>query len=302
MHYAVSSLRDPRPGQRVKRSGGQKGRQRMRQVETFMQQFKETGAYRTPPEALGKPHRNGWMTSLSFNIRALGGAMLRGGWLAHHHAFDDRRWEECGFHLFWETERLGTEVIIEGFKQLEGVGPVVVVSNHMSLYETFAFPPLLLAYGGVAIVLKKSLLRVPYVGKTFASRKVIPVGRVDPRADLKAVLEHGERFLREEKASVILYPQGTRQPYFDCHHFNTLGVKLAQNAGVPVVPVAGQTAFLGVGKYTKDFGPVDVTAPVRFACGPVIPVTRETAKEAQAQCIDFIASKLTEWGKVEVRR
>ncbi|MGN0857532.1 MAG: lysophospholipid acyltransferase family protein [Candidatus Spyradenecus sp.] len=274
----------------------------MRSVEAFIKQFQETGSYRTPPEALGKPRKAGVMTSLAFNLRALGGSMLRGGWLAHRGTFDNVRWQECGFHLFWETERLGTEVILEGFNQLKGVGPVVVVSNHMSLYETFAFPPLLLAYGEVAIVLKSSLLGMPWVGKTFASRKAIPVGRTDPRADLKAVLEQGERFIREDKASVLLYPQGTRQPYFDCHHFNTLGVKLAQNAGVPVVPVAGQTAFLGVGKYTKDFGPVNPEIPVRFACGPVIPVTRANAKEAQAQCVDFIASKLEAWGKVEVRR
>lgn len=274
----------------------------MRDVTEFLRRFLETGAYRTPPEALGRRRRNGLLTSLSYNVRALGGSMLRGGWLARKGDFGDARWAECGLHLFWETERLGTEVILEGFDALRGVGPVVVVSNHMSLYETFAFPPLMLAFGKVAIVLKESLLRVPFVGKAFASRKVIPLGRTDPRADLKAVLTHGEDFLRKDGASVVLYPQGTRQPYFDCHHFNTLGVKLAQNAGVPVVPVAGQTAFLGVGKVTKDFGPVDTSVPVRFACGPVIPVTRANAKEAQAQCIDFIASKLEAWGHVEVRR
>lgn len=274
----------------------------MREITGFLKQFAETGAYRTPPEALGRRRKNGLLTSLSYNVRALGGSMLRGGWLARKGAFDNTRWAECGLHLFWETERMGTEVILEGFDALKGVGPVVIVANHMSLYETFAFPPLMLAFGDVAIVLKESLLRVPFVGKAFASRKVIPLGRTDPRADLKAVLEHGEAFLRNDKASVVLYPQGTRQPYFDCHHFNTLGVKLAQNAGVPVVPVAGQTSFLGVGKYTKDFGPVDTSAPVRFACGPVIPVTRASAKEAQARCIDFIASKLESWGRVEVRR
>lgn len=274
----------------------------MRKVDDFMQAFRETGAYRTPAERLGKPRKNGLMTSLSFNLRALGRTILRGGWLARRGVFDNTSWQECGFHLFWETERLGTEVILEGFKALEGVGPVVIVSNHMSLYETFAFPPLILAFSEIAIVLKSSLLRAPWIGKTFATRKVIPVGRKDARADLKEVLAMGEKFIREDKASVLLYPQGTRQPFFDCHHFNTLGVKLAQNAGVPVVPVAGQTGFLGVGKWTKDFGPVDPSMPVRFACGPVIPVTRANAKEAQAQCIDFIASKLESWGKVEVRR
>ncbi len=275
----------------------------MRDVTEFMDAFAATGEYRTPPEALGKPRKNGLLTSLSFNVRALLRSMLRGGHLARSKGgFTDDQWKECGLHLFWETERMGTEVILEGFDQLKGVGPVVLVSNHMSLYETFAFPPLMLAYGQVAIVLKESLLRVPYVGNAFRQRNVIPVGREDPRADLKQVLSEGEKMIREKGASVILYPQGTRQPYFDCHKFNTLGVKLAQNAGVPIVPVAGQTTFLGVGKYTKDFGPVDTSVPVRFACGPVLSVTRTNAKEVQAQCVDFIASKLESWGKIEVRR
>ncbi len=276
----------------------------MRTVTEFMRAFRETGSYRTPPEALGRPRRNGLWTSLVYNVRALGGSMARGGWLALKPGrFDDERWQECGFHLFWETERMGTEVILEDFARLRGIGPAVIVSNHMSLYEPFAFPPLLLAFcDDVAIVLKESLLRVPFLGRTFATRKTIPVGRADPRADLKAVLEQGERFIREDRASVMLYPQGTRQPFFDCRHFNTLGLKLAQNAGVPIVPVAGQTAFLGMSRFTKDFGPVDTSIPVRFACGPVINVTRANAKAAQAQCVDFIASKLEEWGKVEVRR
>lgn len=274
----------------------------MRNVNQFLAGIEATGNYRTPPEGLGKPRKNGFWTSLIYNIRALGGSMFWSGHWAKKGVFTDERWAECGLHLLWETERMGTEVIIEGFKQLEGVGPVVVVSNHMSLYETFAFPPLLLPFSKVAIVLKESLLKVPYVGRAIASRLVIPLGRTDPRADLKLVLDLGKKYLCEDKASIVLYPQGTRKPYFDCRHFNTLGVKLALSAGVPIVPVAGQTAFLGVGKYTKDFGPVDTTAPVRFACGPVLQVTRANMKEVQAQCVDFIASKLEEWGKIEVRR
>ena len=45
----------------------------MRNVEAFIKQFQETGSYRTPPEALGKPRKAGVMTSLAFNLRALGG-------------------------------------------------------------------------------------------------------------------------------------------------------------------------------------------------------------------------------------
>ena len=274
----------------------------MHDIRPFMDAFRETGSYRTPAERLGKLRKNSWWTSFVYNVRGLGGSMGRATWLSHLGKFHDLQWQECGLHLLWETERMGTEVIIEGFENLKGIGPAVVVGNHMSLYETFACPALVRIFGDVAIVLKESLMKAPLLGQTFATRKMIPVSRKDPKADLKAVLTYGERFLREDNTSVLLYPQGTRQSYFDCRKFNTLGVKLAQNAGVPVVPIAAQTAFLGVGRYTKDFGPVDTSIPVRFACGPAIQVTRANAKEAQAQCVDFIASKLEEWGRVEVRR
>ena len=277
----------------------------MRSIEetsVFLENLARTGSYRTPPERLGKRRRNGLLTSFEFNLRGPIQTIVRGAKLAKKGLFDNDRWQECGLHLLWEAERMGTEVILEGFERLKGIGPAVLVGNHMSLYETFVFPPLMLPFNETAIVLKASLLRAPLLGLTLSTRKTIAVGRTDPRADLKTVLARGEEMLRDEKCSVLLYPQGTRQPFFDVHHFNTLGIKLAQNAEVPIVPIAAQTAFLGVGKYTKDFGPVNTDIPVRFAVGDPITVTRATAKAAHAQCIDFIASKLEAWGKIEVRR
>lgn len=274
----------------------------MREVKDFLEAFGQTGCYRTSAEALGKKRKNGAWTSVVFNWRGVFASMARGAWLAARNRFDDLRWAECGLHLLWEAERMGTEVILEGFDHLKDKGPVVLASNHMGLYETFAFPPLVLPFSDCAIILKESLLKVPFLGKTFATRKNIPIGRTDPRADLKKVLEMGEKYIRENKASVLVYPQGTRQPFFDCNKFSTLGLKLAQNAGVPIVPVAIQTSFLGIGKYTKDFGPVNTDIPVRFRCGQPMEVTRANAREVQQACIDFIASSLEEWGKVEVRR
>jgi 1-acyl-sn-glycerol-3-phosphate acyltransferase len=274
----------------------------MRHIHDFLETFKETGEYRTPPERLGKKRKNGFWSSFSFSRRALLGSMICGTWHAYRKTFTDYNWQRCGTHLLWEAERMGVEVILEGFSNLKDTGPVVLVSNHMGMFETFAFPPLVLPFTNCAMVLKESLLKIPLLGHTFSTRKCIPVTRKDPRADLKKVLEMGEHFLREENASVLLYPQGTRQPFFDCNKFGTLGIKLAQNSQVPIVPVAIQTSFLGIGKWTKDFGPVNTDIPVRFACGEPMMVTRANAREVQAKCIDFIATKLESWGKVEVRR
>jgi len=93
----------------------------------------------------------------------------------------------------------------------------------------------------------------------------------------------------------LIFPQGTRRAVFNPRQFNSIGVKLAERAGVPVVPIALRCDLIGVGKYTKDLGPVNLANPVRFACGPMLDVS-ENAKEAQRRCTDFILGKMKAWG------
>ena len=52
--------------------------------------------------------------------------------------------------------------------------------------------------------------------------------------------------------SVIIFPQTTRIMDFDRKQFNSMGVKLAKRAQVPVVPIALKTDAWGVGKWIKD--------------------------------------------------
>jgi hypothetical protein len=80
----------------------------MREVTDFLEKFKVDGAYRTPAEALGKPRKNGLLTSLAYNFRGLGGSMLYATWWSHLGKFTTERWAESGLHLLWETERMGT--------------------------------------------------------------------------------------------------------------------------------------------------------------------------------------------------
>ena len=41
--------------------------------------------------------------------------------------------------------------------------------------------------------------------------------------------------------SVLIFPQTTRELFFDPKKFNTLGIKLAKRAKVPVIPIAVKT-------------------------------------------------------------
>ncbi|OUC07563.1 glycerol acyltransferase, partial [Litorilinea aerophila] len=76
--------------------------------------------------------------------------------------------------------------------------------------------------------------------------------------------------------------------------FNSIGIKLARKAQVPVVPVALKTDAWGIGRIIKEIGRIDPSRPVRFAFGE--PLTIQGRGNAQQEAIvEFIGSKLREW-------
>ncbi len=209
--------------------------------------------------------------------------------------FGYEQWAEVCMASVAFAEKLGGVVTFEGFEQRAAYpGPVVYVANHMSTLETMVFPTTLLSFGKVAIVLKASLDTMPFVGASARTVGCIGVSRKNAREDLKTVLEEGAKRLASG-SSVLLFPQGTRQSVFDGKKFNSLGSKLAERAGVPVVTLAVKTDFLQTGKWIKDFGRVDPNKAIRFACGPVL-LPELGARKMHEQSVAFIESKIKEWG------
>jgi 1-acyl-sn-glycerol-3-phosphate acyltransferase len=140
---------------------------------------------------------------------------------------------------------------------------------------------------------KQSLLEYPVFRHVMRSRDPIAVNRTNPREDLKTVFEGGVERLRKGIA-LIVFPQTTRTPTFDPAQFNTIGVKLAQKAQVPVVPLALLTDAWGNGKYLKDFGKIDLAKKVYFAFGQPMAIHGRGNPEHEA-IIAFITGKLREW-------
>jgi len=134
-------------------------------------------------------------------------------------------------------------------------------------------------------------------GPIMRSRGPILVGRTNPREDLKAVLEGGTKKLQAGQ-SVIIFPQSTRSFTFKPEVFNTLGIKLALKANVPVVPIALKTDAWGIGKIARDFGPIDPRKHVHFAIGGPMTIRNRGAEEHQ-KIVDFITEKLEQWRKEE---
>ena len=200
------------------------------------------------------------------------------------------------------TERCGSRVHVRGREHLRALNgrPVVLMGNHMSLLETGVFHAVAREYVDFAFVVKDTLMKVPYFKDILKSIGNIPVERKDPREDLKTVLNEGKKILSAGK-SLIVFPQSTRSVTFDPEKFNSLGVKIAKSAGVPIVPFALKTDFLTQGKgIFRDLGPVHPGRETWFEFGPAMEVTGN-GKEQLQQTVEFIQDRLEKWFQNESR-
>lgn len=213
---------------------------------------------------------------------------------ARRNAFNNRTWSECSLRAVRNVERCGGTVHVDGGRAVAQIaGPAVFVANHMSMLETFILPVILLAYGGLTTIVKESLMRYPLFGSILTAVEPICVGRENPRDDLREVLERGGEHIRKGR-SALLFPQATRSVPFVAAEFNSLGVKLAARAGVPVVPLALKTNFQGIGRHIRDFGGIDRTQPVRVCFGTPMAVSGN-GRAQHEQSVRFLAEKLKSW-------
>ena len=139
-----------------------------------------------------------------------------------------------------------------------------------------------------SFVVKESLLRTAYMKDILNALGAIGVSRVNPREDLKTVLTEGKKVLQSGR-SMIVFPQSTRTRNFDREQFNSIGIKLAKSAGVPVVPLALKTDLLESGRVIRDLGPLYPERDVRFEFGAAMDI--EGNGQLQQQAVeDFIAA------------
>ena len=209
------------------------------------------------------------------------------------------KWADVCFSTVTTAERLGMNVSVEGFAdRLAHEGPVVYLSNHMSMIETIMLPPILMAAGPFSYVAKASLAHLPFLERAAEHMRMVPISRKSPREDLVNILRVGTERLGGGD-SFLIFPQGTRCDVFSRKRYSSIGAKLAERAECPIVPIVvdtrcqpTRTKGLLKGVF-KDFGPVDTSKDIRVAFGPVIPCGKSKAMHEAA--FDWMASKLESW-------
>ena len=198
-------------------------------------------------------------------------------------------------------ESVGGKLHLRGLNNIDKLNgqPAVIVANHMSLLETALLHSIMRPRLDFTFVIKRSLLDVKYFGDIMRALEAIPVDRVNPRDDFKVVLTEGKKRLEQGK-SVVIFPQATRSEAFIPENFNTIGIKLAKAAGVPVLPLALKTDFLGNGKILRDMGPIHRKHEVYFEFAEPEMVT-DSGKELHEKIIAFIQDRLNTWYAAENR-
>ncbi|MCP4416961.1 MAG: 1-acyl-sn-glycerol-3-phosphate acyltransferase [Chloroflexi bacterium] len=250
-------------------------------------------SYDTPPNT-----PRCWLDRLALGSRAYLHThfiweIVKGRWLVGRNQYDRVAWGATAYAIFQMVEGCNGRFHISGLDSIREIAsPVVFVSNHMSSLEGNIFGCLLPQPNEISFVIKESLTRYPVFGPVVASQKPITVGRANPRKDLQKVLAVGVEKLNNGR-SVILFPQHTRSATFVPSEFNSLGIKLAKRANVPVVPIAVKTDFLVNGRYLRDFGPLDRSQSLHFAFGE--PFSVNNSKKAHHHVLDFIQHHLHSW-------
>lgn len=195
-------------------------------------------------------------------------------------------------------ERAGVSISVSGIEVLsEQNGPFVFVANHMSALETQVLPAILEAAAPCTFVVKDGLTSYPIFGPVLHAFDPIVIKRTEPKADLAMVLQEGSARLRKG-ISVIVFPQAHRTQTFDPQAFNSIGMRLARFAGVPMVPIALSTTAWTIGRIVKDIGWIVPSRPVRFAIGSPV-IIGSDGGAAHRRAAEFIGSTIAEWNRVQ---
>ena len=127
----------------------------------------------------------------------------------------------------------GASLEVNGEQHLWSHRPAVFTFNHQSNFDGILLMKLLRR--DITAVAKEQLRHMPLVGPIFSFGDVIFIDRADHDGAVRKMAEAAERI--KSGLSVVIAPEGTRQPSPRLGPFKKGAFHLAIEAGVPIVPI-----------------------------------------------------------------
>jgi len=140
-------------------------------------------------------------------------------------------------HIWARAVLWGLEVIAGVHMRITGAiprAPVLVAAKHMSTWDTLA---IYVALGDPGIVLKRSLLLIPFFGWFVGKTAAIPIDRAAGASALRNMSKAAQAVLGEGRP-VVIFPEGTRRKPGAPADYKPGVAGLYGQLGVACVPVA----------------------------------------------------------------
>ena len=128
----------------------------------------------------------------------------------------------------------GVKVKTHGLENINGKGPFIFVSNHISQFDIIALQFTIPLKAG--FVFKKELAKIPVFGWQLMSGPHIMIDRSNAEKALKSIHKARHK-MKTKSVSMILFPEGTRSKDGNLQSFKRGAFHLASQVNYPIIPV-----------------------------------------------------------------
>jgi len=179
---------------------------------------------------------------------------------------------------------LGIKVEAEGLDRVAPGTPYVFMPNHSSFMDG----PLvmMLIPGTPRVILKRSILRIPFLGLGMRHVGFVPVDRKGTEGGKRSIAR-AAALVRERGYSFLIFPEGTRTRDGKLQPFRRGGFFLALASGAPIVPVTirGTFALMPKGQWHARRGRVRIIFHEPVPVAGVAPETMGPLMEAVQRAV-----------------
>ncbi len=189
------------------------------------------------------------------------------------------------FCMWWLRITLNIKLEITGRENIPSK-TCVIVSNHQSTWETLGLQQV---FPQQTWVLKQELLWIPIFGWGLALLKPIVINRGEKLKALKKVIKQGSERIKEG-TFVVIFPEGTRQPYGHLGEYQNGGVAIAKKTGCDISPVYHNAGKVWPkGSFIKHPGTISVIIgkPISPEGKSASVLTKEIKDWTQAQAANY---------------